>query len=143
MEVKDIITKIYEQAKQLGACDLFKGDEDLEGIITLLKSPQGIEFCSKHHFPNVATFRLFKPFKPERYGVYIDAGVVTLKNAEHVVLIGRTVGVLQYDQSGRHVVTVLQGATANVLASNWSVVRVDGVPEAKVIKSTSGNAIIL
>ena len=90
--MEDIIRQVYaqwrvakEQARQecdsrslpnmaekYRMCDMFKGTEDLQSLIRLFTSPQGMEFCIKHRFPNIATFRLFKPFNPEKYGVYIE-----------------------------------------------------------------------
>jgi len=79
--MKEVIRQIYTQAKLLGACPLFKGTEQtVEDIVRLFESPQGIEFCMKNHFPNMATFRLFKPHGVEKYGIYIDAGTLTLKD---------------------------------------------------------------
>lgn len=31
-----------------------------------------------YNFPNIATFRRFKKYHPERYGVYIDSGEISL-----------------------------------------------------------------
>ena len=81
--MEDIIRQVYaqwrvakEQARQecdsrslpnmaekYRMCDMFKGTEDLQSLIRLFTSPQGMEFCIKHRFPNIATFRLFKPFR--------------------------------------------------------------------------------
>lgn len=90
METNAIIKQIYSQARQLGCCDLFKGTEDFEALVRLFRSPQGVEFCMNNHFPNTATFRLFKPLRPEQYGIYIDAGNITLTNPDKAILIGRT-----------------------------------------------------
>ena len=78
----NIIKQIFAQAKQLDCCDKFKGTEDLQGIINLFKSPQGLEFCIKNHFPRISTLRLFRPYKVERYGIYIDAGEIINVNSE-------------------------------------------------------------
>ena len=70
--MKEVIRQIYTQAKLLGACPLFKGTEQtVEDIVRLFESSQGIEFCMKNHFPNMATFRLFKPHGVEKYGIYM------------------------------------------------------------------------
>ena len=57
-----------EAARKLAVCDMFKGTEDIAGIARLYTSPQGVEFCLAANFPSLATFRLFKPYKPEQYG---------------------------------------------------------------------------
>lgn len=142
-DIKTIISRIYTQAKQLNACDKFTGEEDLEALVRLFLSPQGIEFCIAHHFPNTATFRLFKPYRLEQYGIYIDAGDITLKNPERAVLIGRTQATVRCDTNTRHKVIVLHGAKALVSASRWAVVFTEVEAGSTCIKSTTDNAIVL
>ena len=142
-DIKSIIGKIYAQAAQMGACDRFTGEEDLEALIRLFLSPQGIEFCIKNHFPNMAAFRLFKPCGVERYGIYIDAGDITLKNPDRAVLIGRTNATVKCDTLERHEVCLLHGAKAVVNASGWAVVFTTVEPGCAIIRNQSENAIIL
>ncbi len=142
-DIKTIIDKIYAQAKQLGACDKFTGEEDLEALVRLFLSPQGIEFCIARHFPNTATFRLFKPYRMERWGIYIDAGDITLKNPAKAVLIGRTTATVRCDTLERHEVIVLHGAKALVSASRWAVVFTTVEPGSTCVKTTTENAIVL
>lgn len=143
--MEQIIQNIYEQAKAIGACDYFTGKErTLEDIVTLLKSNKGREFCMQNRFPSLATFRLFKPFEPEKLGVYIDRGVVTLHNPKNIVLVGRTTAVISYDSNKElHKVMVMQGASAVINAAGWSVVRAEGVQGARIVKNVRDNAVIL
>lgn len=143
MDLQSIVKNIHGQARQLNACDLFKGDEDLQGLVRLFTSPQGLEFCMRNHFPNTATFRLFKPYAVEKYGIYIDAGNITLENPRRAVLIGRTSATVNCDTNERHEVVVLSGAKALVNASRWAVVFTRAGAGCSCIKNTSGNAIIL
>lgn len=142
-DINLIIKQIHEQAKQLGCCDLFTGSEDLRGIIRLFTSPQGIEFCMDNHFPNTSTFRLFKPFNVERYGIYIDAGNITLTNPERAILIGRTTATVNCDTNVRHEVIILHGAKALVNAERWAVVFAKVEQGCVCIKNTSDNALII
>lgn len=73
-----------EMAAKLEACDMFKGDETLEELIGLIFSPRGVEFMTAYNFPNIATFRRFKKYHPERYGVYIDSSEISLLEARKV-----------------------------------------------------------
>lgn len=144
METDAIIKQIYAQARQLGCCDLFKGTENFEALVSLFRSPQGIEFCINNHFPNTATFRLFKPLRPERHGIYIDAGNITLTNPDKAILIGRTTATVNCDTNDRrHEVILLHGAKAVVNASRWAVcfTKIEG--GCVCIKNTSENAVIL
>lgn len=141
--METIIKQIYAQARMLGCCDGFKGTEDLQGIIRLFLSPQGLEFCMAHHFPSTATLRLFKVHNVEKYGIYIDAGNITLKNPRKVILIGRTIATVSYDALERHEIVLLRGARAVINASKWAVVFVKVEQGCSSIKNTTDNALIL
>lgn len=142
--MEEVIRQIYTQAKLLGACPLFKGTEKtVADIVRLFQTPKGIEFCMNNHFPNMATFRLFKPHGVERYGIYIDAGAITLKNPSRAILIGRTAATVFCDKTERHDIILLHGAKAIVQASKWAVARVQSEQGCCVIKHTSDNAIII
>lgn len=39
-----------EMARKLAECDMFKGTEDLEGLVELIFSPRGIEFLTNSAF---------------------------------------------------------------------------------------------
>lgn len=163
MSIEQIIRQVYSQwriakeqvrqqcnnrslpnmAEKYRKCDMFKGTEDLQDLIRLFTSPQGMEFCMKNHFPNIATFRLFKPFDPDKHGIYIDAGEITLKNPKRVVLIGRTSATITCDTLERHEVFLLHGAKAIINASGWAVVSVSTSTGCQFIRNISGNAVIL
>ena len=163
MEAKEIIERLHRQwlvtkeqrrlkceahnmdevARKLAACTLFTGKEDIPELTRLFTTPQGLEFCLAANFPNLATFRMFKPFKPERYDFYIDAGDISLHNPKTAVLIGRTTATIHCDKCQASTIVTMHGATATVLASGWSVVRIETRASTNVIRRTSDNAIIL
>lgn len=117
---------IYAKAQQLGACSMLTGRENNIRLMQLLKTPQGIEFCTKNNFPDLATFREFRGALAESFGIYIDTDV-TLDNVSKVILVGKTHARLRYDDpTKRHQVILMHGATAEIAASNWAVVFVDG-----------------
>lgn len=130
-------------AQRLADCELFKGSESIEELAKVFTSPQGIEFCLATGFPNIATFRLFKGYRLERLGIYIDAGQITLHNPASAVLIGRTNATIYCDECRRHEVVVMQGATATVIASKWAVVRAQNGAGSNIVRRTSDNAVIL
>ena len=142
--MEELIKQIYAQARLLNACDLFTGKErTLDDIVALFSSPQGLEFCIKNNFPNIATFRRFKPYKVERFGIYIDSGAITLKNPKRAILIGRTSATVHCDTLEKHDIFLLHGAKAVVNASKWSVVFTKAGTGCSLIRNTSENAIIL
>ena len=143
--MEEIVRQICEQARLVGACDKFTGRENLGELIALFTSPQGLEFCIRNNFPNITTYRAFKRYEAQlqSYGIYIDAGAVTLRNPRMAVLIGRTSATVTFDTLERHEVVVLQGAKCVVGAWRWAVVRVHKDSGSEVIKSAYNNAIIL
>lgn len=142
--METLIKQIYAQARLMGACNLFTGRErTLDDIVKLFLTPQGMEFCIKNHFPNTATFRQFKKQGVERFGIYIDAGVITLKNPRKAVLIGRTSATINCDSIERHEVFLLHGAKAVVNASKWAVVATTVEQGCTIIRNTSDNSIVL
>ena len=142
--MEQIIQQIYKQARLLGACELFTGKEHtLEDIVHLFVTPQGIEFCINNHFPNMETFRLFKPYKIERFGIYIDAGTITLHNPKQAILIGNTVATINNDTLDAHEVILLHGAKAVVNASGWAVCKAIVAEDCYIDSNVTDNAIIL
>lgn len=117
----------FDLASKLRACRMFKGDESIEELVELMFSYQGIEFLTHlgGGFPDLAVFRKFKRFSPEKLGVYIDAGRITLENPEKAFLVGNTVAVLKYDELKAKRLVMMHGAKATVEASGWAVVRID------------------
>ena len=117
----------FDLAAKLNACQMFKGDESIEDLVALMFTQQGIEFMTRlgGGFPDLAVFRKFKRFSPEKLGVYIDAGRITLKNPEKAFLVGNTVAVLQYDELKAKRLVMMHGAKATVEASGWAVVKID------------------
>lgn len=78
-------------AQKLADCKMFKGTEDLKELIMLMFTPQGIEFLTKYNSPDIGTFRKFKKYHPERYGVYIDYGEISLSEARNVFFGGKLI----------------------------------------------------
>ena len=125
----------YEMAAKLEACDMFKGDETLEELIGLMFSPRGVEFMTAYNFPNIATFRRFKKYHPERYGVYIDSGEISLLEARKVFL--------KYRETAGNRLFLMCGAKASVAASGYAVVKVEKDKDSEVSYIVQDNAKIL
>lgn len=132
-----------EVANRLAACRLFSGKETLPEVARLFKSPQGIEFCLAANFPTLATLRMFKSSCPEQFGIYIDAGNITLTDPGTVILIGRTSATVHCNQCQNNTIVTMHGAAATVLASGWAVVRTEAGAGTNIVRRSSDNAIIL
>lgn len=141
--MKELISQIYAQAQHFGQCGLFKGDEDLQGIIRLFTSPQGVEFCLAHRFPSLSTLAAFKPYDVHEDGIFINFGGLTISDRKRVVLIGRTSATVNCNENERYQIVLMHGAKCVVNASNWAVVKIEATEDCQIIKNASGNAIIL
>ena len=129
-------------AQKLADCTMFKGTEDLKQLIKLMFTPQGIEFLTRYNFPDLETFRKFKPYHPERYGVYIDCGKIELSEARRVFLVGRSSATLKYRETAGNRVYLMHGAQASIIASGYAVVKIEHDKKSNVSYYTSENAVI-
>lgn len=96
-----------------------------------------------YNFPDIATFRRFKKYRPERYGVYIDSGEISLSEARKIFLIGDTVAELKYRQTAGNRLFLMCGAKASVAASGYAVVKVEKDKDSEVSYIVQDNAKIL
>ena len=125
-------------------CSLFKGTENISELISLYKSTQGIEFCTRYHFPELSIIRQFKNCDLEKYGVYLDAGKVNIKNPKGtVLLIGNTDAVIECSDTHRFVISCLHEASVTVYASGYAVVSIEAEKGCKIVKNIKDNAKIL
>lgn len=115
----------YRMAQLLRECKMFRGDETLEELINLMFTPRGIEFLTRYHFPSLKTFRKFLRYKPERFGVYVDAGRIALTDTERAFLVGNTIAYIKYGKTALNRLYMMHGATANITAKGFSVVKVE------------------
>lgn len=148
IDAEQLIDKFISQATALGACDLFTDffkdgrHRSIDALAHLVFTPQGIEFCTKNQFPTLPTFRQFKQFGLEEYGIFVDAGEVALCGVPQVLLVGRTFATLSYSETKRYEVALMHGAKAVVNASGWSVVDITGGKGCDVQRRISDNAYI-
>ena len=123
-ELRCVLAGNIELAQKLASCTMFKGTENLEQLVKLMFTPQGIEFLTRYNFPDLATFRKFCKYRPERFGVYIDCGEISLSEARRVFLVGNSSAALNYRETVGNRVFLMHGARAAVTASGYSVVRI-------------------
>ena len=131
-----------ELAQKLADCTMFKGTEDLEQLIRLMFTPQGIEFLTRYNFPDLATFRKFKKYHPERYGVYIDCGEISLSEAHRVFLVGNSSATLNYRETAGNRVYLMHGARASIVASGYAVIKIEHDAKSNVSYITKDKAIV-
>ena len=133
----------YDMARKLSLCQMFTGDEDLEEMIKLMFSPQGAEFLTTYNFPDIATFRKFKKYHPECFGVYIDCGEIAISDAKNVFLVGNTTARLKYAQTQGNRLILMCGAKAHVEASGYCVLKIEKDEKSNVEVNISGHAKVM
>lgn len=133
----------FRMARLLRECEMFRGDETLEQLINLMFTPRGIEFLTRFHFPSLNIFRKFIRYKPERYGVYIDAGKIALTDMQRAFLVGNTTAYIKYGKTALNRLYMMHGATANITAKGFSVIKVERDNTASIEISIEDNAKVL
>lgn len=130
-------------AYKLEQCTMFRGDESLEELIDLMFNPQGIEFLTTYGFPSLATFRKFKEYNPERYGVYIDCGNISLTDPNRAFLIGNTTAKITYTSVAGNRLNLMWGALAAVKARGYTLVRIEKDTRSEVFVDADSTAKVL
>lgn len=133
----------HDVARKLSECRMFAGYEDLSDLVRLMFSVQGMEFMTSFGFPTINTFRKFKPYNPEQLGVYIDCGEITLTDAQNVFLVGDTTAVLKCRKTAAYTVCLMCGAKATVIASGYSVVKIESDKKSQATVMIQDNAKVL
>lgn len=144
--IKGILKERTEIFKKMGIssdCEWFgdKSLKTLEDLVEVFYYPQGIEFCQQHNFPSLDILQKFKNLNVEIYGVYIDAGKITLHNPQRVILIGNTEAIIDCNKGGSDII-IMHSAKACITAKGWSVVRVHYNNGCNVIQKKSDRAIL-
>lgn len=130
---------IKTMALKYGACSLIEGADSISGLVSLMTSPQGMEFCKKHSFPTIDILRQHK----EELGdmnVYVDAGEIDVTNIDNVILAGDTCATARYNSTEKpfHLM-VMHGAKAKILSWGYSLCLVCNIG-GDVKKLCSGNS---
>ena len=141
--MEELIREIVEEARTLGACHLLTGKEKtIAELVELLRTPQGVEFCSGKSFPSLSVWRRLKEAHGlEEYGIYVDAGRVEIENPAFAVFVGETKAVVNCDTLCMHDIVLLQGASAVISASDWAVCGVHAEDGCSYMYNITGNAI--
>ena len=123
-----------ELADRISVCTMFKGTETLEETASLMFSAQGSEFLTRFGFPSLDTFRKFLKYNPERLGFWIDKGKISLSGEKKIFVVGNTTASIKCDQTVLYRIILMHGASADIVASGYSVLKIekDGVSSYNV-----------
>ena len=137
------VSDVMKSALELGACGQSGKATDWKSLCWLFFTPQGREFCENNNFPSIEIFRNMKT-NVEKYGVYVDAGDIQIKNNVNIGIIGDTDAMLEYDDNTVvHKIILMHGAKATIKASNYSVINLTNVNNCQVTIINDGTAKIL
>ncbi|EJX05263.1 hypothetical protein EVA_06619 [gut metagenome] len=115
-----------QAASKYAACTMFKGTEDLNGMIDLMFTAQGMEFCTRAGFPSMEVFEQFKQTEPDtlkKRGIYVNCGRISLCDPINAFLIGNTSADIKTQQTALNRIVCLHGAKATIIAGGYSVVK--------------------
>ncbi|WP_289059946.1 hypothetical protein [uncultured Bacteroides sp.] len=136
------VDEIMKSASLSGACSKSNGVSDWKSLVWLFFTPQGREFCEENNFPSLEMFREMSS-EVAAYGVYVDAGVVNVRNKK-VALIGGTEAELVFtDNTKVHKVILMHGAKARITASNYAVILLVNVGNCEVEINKDETVVIL
>lgn len=137
------VSDVMRSALELGACNQSGKATDWKSLCWLFFTPQGREFCENNNFPSIEIFRNMKP-NVEKYGVYVDAGEIQLKNNVNIGIIGDTDAMLEYDDNTVvHKIILMHGAKVTIKASNYAVINLTNVNNCQVTIINDGTAKVL
>ena len=112
---------IKKKALECGACRLIESAVSIADLVALMSTPQGREFCKRHKFPTLDILREHKDVI-EDMGVYIDAGVIEMENADNLIVAGDTLAMLRYDKTDKpYHVMVMDDAKVIVNAHDYAI----------------------
>lgn len=122
------LQRAIHQCKLAGACELLRPNMTPTELCHLLRTPQGEEFILKG-LPTLSLWRLigegYKVLLAQHH-IYLDAGYLELDGeTTRLIAIGATHLRITADQPKLYNATLIHGARADVLATNWAVVSVE------------------
>ncbi len=122
------LQRAIHQCKLAGACELLRPNMTPTELCRLLRTPQGEEFILKG-LPTLSLWRLigegYKALLAQHH-IYLDAGYLELDGeTTRLIAIGATHLRITADKPKLYNATLIHGARADVLATNWAVVSVE------------------
>ena len=114
-----------KMAQRLSECAMFTGNETLEEMVCLMFSAQGSEFLTTFGFPDLDTFRKFLKYQPERFGVFIDKGEISLSQEKNIFVVGNTTARIKCGETALYRIILMHGAAADIEASGYAVLKIE------------------
>lgn len=131
--MEKVIERIIKEAKAKGACSLTSCVTDMASLVELFYKPQGVEFCIANKFPDMNTFRQLKAYAEPTHGLYVDRGkCVCINSNQNFAIVGKTDATIECNRLGLYHVVLMHGASAKIMASKYSVIRVEKTSDCKV-----------
>ncbi len=133
--MKNLIKKLLCEYHSAPNCDGIQGSETVKELIDFLFS-DGFGYCIERHFPSIGLWREFnEKFDLRQYGVYVDAGAISLHNGKKIALVGDTQANVRCDEIEVYRIIALHGATADVTAEGSAMVCIRHGEDCSVSKT--------
>lgn len=137
------VDSIIKEASLLGACSKSNGISNWKSLSWIFFTPQGVEFCEKHNFPDLSIFREMSS-EIANHGVYVDAGGLKIENKANVALIGKTSAEMTCSGVEHvHKIILMHGAKAKINASNHAVLLIVNIGGCEVEIEKDETVVIL
>lgn len=125
-----ILQDIQRRGAELGACALLSQMSSQAQLCRALFTPEGLEFCQTHSFPELELLRALDRSVVTEAGIYIDAGEIELMPQRSIAIIGDTRALVHLD--GHHCreaiqIVVMHGAQLTLRAHHYAVGRVSTI----------------
>lgn len=138
-----MIKELLDGANALGACRKTDGIDTLDKLVALYESPQGREFCARHHYPSRRQWiRIREHWSREKLrerNIYVDEAYVRCAcNPGTVVAVGSKTCLhvtLNGAEEAQRIIAI-RGAKVTICAENYAVYEIinDGTADVAITK---------
>lgn len=119
--MKPSVRNIMQAINELEPCNKSKEINSWSKLFKVLFTPRGTQFCIKYKFPTLELLRLAGN-ELSKYGVFTDAGKLTLYNCRRTILAGDTQAVIYVsDNDFPTEIMAIHGAKAVIYTTEYPV----------------------
>ncbi len=117
--------EVHKVLRSLGVCRKVRGTEEIPELVEMLRTSWGFEFCRANQYPSLQDWEKYKESFSDLQDVFLNAGLIHLKNPCNALLIGNTFAEIIYNGEQSYHLTLLNGAKAKVTAESYAVVAIE------------------
>ena len=133
----------FRMARKLSECKLFTGSETFSELVDLMFTPQGTEAILTYKFITHELFKQYKAYEPEKLGVYIDSGIITLTNVNRVFLVGNTTAKTIFNGNAASKIVLMHGAHIDIEVHDYAIAHIEKDETSGCSVKEFGNGLVL